>query len=266
MADLGPPFIHIPGLPNFRDVGKTPIADRPGHSIRPGIVFRAAEPSRVTDAGIAALQALRISHVYDLRSAVEIQRHSAGIREWDGASRVFVPVFQDEDYGPEAIALRFVQYSQTGTEGFVDTYRSIWEAGTGPVATVLNHLASPDASPLLVHCTAGKDRTGVVCAIILSLCGVDDETIAQEYSLTEIGLAERKEEIRASLMKNPALKDDPDGADRMLGARPENMIAALQAMRRDHGSPEQYVLTKCGVSQDAIEQLRKNLIVADATD
>lgn len=284
MSDLAPPFVPVPGVPNFRDLGRTPIAARPGHSIKPGVVFRAAEPSRVTPEGVARLQDLAISHVYDLRSIIEVDRHAHGVAEWSGAQRVFAPVFAAEDYGPEAIALRFVRYSQEGTAGFVDTYRSIWEAGAGSFRVILSHLAAPHASPLLVHCTAGKDRTGVICAIILSLCGVDDETIAKEYSLTEVGLAERKPEIMASLMQHEALRDNPKGAQRLLGSRqvtqhhlspcgtpltilrPESMLAALEALRQDQGSVEQYVLTVCKLSQEDIEQIRKNLIVPDTSD
>ncbi|KAI5463975.1 protein-tyrosine phosphatase-like protein [Mariannaea sp. PMI_226] len=263
MSDLGPPFIPISGVPNFRDLGRTPIATRPGHIIKPGLVFRAAEPSRVTEHGISSLQSLAITHVYDLRSTIEIRRQSTEIASWPGAERVFAPVFRDEDYGPEAIALRFMQYSGEGTSGFVDTYRSIWESGAESFGAILSHLAAPDASPLLVHCTAGKDRTGVICAIILSLCGVDDGTVAHEYSLTEVGLAERKPEILATLLKHEALRGNPEGAERLLGARPESMLAALEALRQDHGSVEQYVTTKCGISPEAIDQLRRNLIVAD---
>lgn len=87
-----------------------------------------------------------------------------------------------------------------------------------PFGAILSHLATPDPSPLLIHCTAGKDRTGVICAIILSICGVDDETIAQEYSLTEAGLAGIREEIIANLMKNQALKGNTEGAKRMMSA------------------------------------------------
>ncbi|KPM39285.1 hypothetical protein AK830_g7267, partial [Neonectria ditissima] len=231
------------------------------------LVFRSAEPSRLTDAGAAVLQRLRIARVYDLRSTVEIAKNSTGVREWAGATRVFAPVFLDEDYGPEAIALRFAQYSQQGTDGFVETYRSIWEA-PAPMRLILLHLAEPDPEPLLLHCTAGKDRTGVIVAVVLALCGVDDEAIAQEYSLTEVGLAERKPEIMAHLMKHEALRKNPEGAERLLGAmqnRPENMLAALKALRSDYGSVEQYVQTKCGLSLDDIEQIRKNLIVVNET-
>ncbi|KAK7413564.1 hypothetical protein QQX98_007573 [Neonectria punicea] len=262
MADLGPPFIPVAGLPNFRDIGGTPIAARSGHTIKPGIVFRSAEPSRVTDAGITVLQRLRIARVYDLRSTSEVAKYSTGVREWPGAVRVFTPVFLDEDYGPVEIGIRLSYYSGEGTEGYVKTYRSIWES-VGPMRTILLHLAEPSPEPLLLHCTAGKDRTGVIVAVILSLCGVDDETIAHEYSLTNAGLGERKDEIMARLMEHESLRNNPEGAKRLLSATPANMLAAMKALQSDYGSVEQYVKTKCGLSPDEIEQIRKNLIVAD---
>ncbi|KAF4965703.1 hypothetical protein FZEAL_10736 [Fusarium zealandicum] len=253
MSNLGPPFIPVPGIPNFRDLG--------GHTIKPGLVFRSGDPSRLTPAGISALQDLRISHVYDLRSQAELQRYSSGVREWPGARRVYAPVFLDRDYSPEAIALRFQHYSGEAPGGFVEAYRSIWESGTGPVGTILSHLASPDPSPILVHCTAGKDRTGVVCAIILSICGVDDAAIAREYSLTEVGLGAFKDELIAAVMKSSDLDIDRQGAERMLGAKPESMLAALKELRNQYGSVEQYVVEKCGLSSHDVEQIRKNLIL-----
>ncbi|KAF9778825.1 hypothetical protein IL306_002882 [Fusarium sp. DS 682] len=265
MANLGPPFHPIAGLPNFRDLGghPLPIKSRPGHTIRSGLIFRSAEPSRLTKDGVSALQDLKISHVYDLRSRTEIERYATGTREWPGAQRVFTPVFLDEDYGPEAIALRFRNYTAEGSQGFVEAYRGIWETGTNSINTILSHLAKPDPSPLLIHCTAGKDRTGVICAFILSICGVDDGTIAHEYGLTEVGLGDFREELLAAVMKSPELRADPEGARRLLGAKPENMLAALQALREQHGSVEEYVVKNCGLTEEDLEQIRKNLIVPE---
>ncbi|KAF7558514.1 hypothetical protein G7046_g5628 [Stylonectria norvegica] len=158
------------------------------------------------------------------------------------------------------MAVRFQNYSSTGTEGFVEAYRTILEAGPKPFATILSHLASPDASPVLIHCTAGKDRTGVIIAIVLSLCGVDDQTIAQEYSLTEVGLADMKKLIIDNLSQNPALKGKPEAVERMLGARPENMLAALQMLRQNYGSAEEYVVKQCGISPHGVAQIRRNLV------
>lgn len=119
-----PPFVPVPGIPNLRDIGGLPIAGRPGKVIRRGLVYRSSEPSNVTDEGVSVLNSLGVTHVYDLRSAIEIQRTSQHEgwhpREWPGAERVFVPVFLDLDYSPEALALRFGDYaSRSGEVCFV---------------------------------------------------------------------------------------------------------------------------------------------------
>lgn len=126
-----PPFIEIPGLRNFRDAGGYPVTittlstSSPPKIIRRGLLFRASEPSMVTDHGIRIMtDELRIAKVYDLRSQAEIDRDTAPgssrggryVREWAGAERVFAPVFGDEDYSPEAIAVRFSNFSRMGSE------------------------------------------------------------------------------------------------------------------------------------------------------
>lgn len=108
-----PPFVSIPGLDNLRDAGGYPIAGQPGKAVKRGIVFRAAEPSKVDEAGATILtEQLGITHIYDLRSQVEIAKQPD--LAWDAggrAKRVFVPVFTDKDYSPEALAVRFGNYS-----------------------------------------------------------------------------------------------------------------------------------------------------------
>lgn len=120
---------------------------------------------------------------------------------------------------------------------------------------------------MLIHCTAGKDRTGVIVALILSLCGVDDETIAEEYALTQVGLESRKAELTehllrtAELMDITAIKGSPEAAQRMLGARKESMLGTLAWIRQKYGSVEGYVVNECRVTPEAVEQIRRNLVV-----
>jgi len=108
----------------------------------------------------------------------------------------------------------------TINQGFTRAYTDILKAAPPSYRTILLHLANEPSKPLIVHCTAGKDRTGVICALVLSLCGVDDEVVANEYSLTEIGLpAEWKESVIEHLMENSAMKGDMASALNMIGAK-----------------------------------------------
>ncbi|KAI1212813.1 protein-tyrosine phosphatase-like protein [Annulohypoxylon truncatum] len=285
-----PPFLVIPGLPNFRDIGGYPVGSSgltsdsslPRDSsntkaVRRGLVYRSSEPSKVTEDGVLKLQSLGIGKVFDLRSAVEIEHglHGNGngdgwkVKEWDGARREFVPVFLDQDYSPEALALRYKNYSSESAQGFVVAYGDILAAAASPsndyrpFRTILEHLASPSPSlpaPCLIHCTAGKDRTGVICALILSLCGVDDEVVAHEYSLTDLGLKERHAELIAHMMNNPSLRDNPGSAQRMLSSRKEAMLGTLAKIRETHGSVEKCVVDLELLSPEGIKQLRSNLV------
>jgi len=93
--------MQIEGLYNFRDLGGYPIANFPNKIIRPGVVYRSADPSKITELGISQVQALNITRVFDLRSEFEIeqstQRGFGQVREWDGAERIVVSVFKDDD-------------------------------------------------------------------------------------------------------------------------------------------------------------------------
>lgn len=114
---------------------------------------------------------------------------------------------------------------------------------------------------MLIHCTAGKDRTGVIVALILSLCGVPDDAVAHEYSLTDLGLRERKEEFISHLVQAAPLKGDRAAAERMVSSRRENMAATLAMIRQRWGGVEEYVRKEVGLSPEEVEAIRANLVV-----
>lgn len=301
-----PPFHNITGLDNFRDIGGyvSSIRSSSGalQQVRRGIVFRSADPSHVVDEGIAAMAALGISTVYDLRSGPEVSKPGK-VKEWAGAKRVFLPVFLDEDYSPEAIAHRFKNYASKGSEGFVWAYTTILSSSASPthpktpLRTILNHLlgkltttttttttmatkddlASPLSraytsflpSPFLLHCAGGKDRTGVLTAVILSLLGVDNATIANEYALTELGLATHREIMVSRLLADPAFADlgiDEEGIRRFSGAKRENMLAFLAHVKERYGGIEAVVRTQAGLTSEELAALRAVMLVAYDTE
>ena len=118
---------------------------------------------------------------------------------------------------------------------------------------------------ILVHCTAGKDRTGMFAALLLSLLGVDDETIAYEYTLTEVGLKELKPFFLERIMANETFQRPGGpgraGAERMVTCTRENMLATLEMMRREYGSAEGYVVDAGGLSKEDIEAIRRVMTV-----
>ncbi|KAH9909276.1 tyrosine phosphatase [Xylariomycetidae sp. FL2044] len=265
-----PPFFNVSGVNNFRDAGGYPIDGAPGKMVRRMVVFRSMDPSGASEDGITRLRWLGITHVYDLRSAREFDGSDGGrqrVKEWRGANRVHVPVFRKQDYTPEAIARRNGNYG-SGASGFVKTYMHILEAGSSivndhePFETILAHLSSATPpTPLLIHCAAGKDRTGVICALILSLCGVSDEIVAHEYSLTDMGLKPVHEAMLANLLKESAFQDQPQKALKMVQARKKNMLGTLKLIREKWGSVEDCVQELGIISAEGIDRLRRNMIV-----
>ncbi|TKX27219.1 protein tyrosine phosphatase-like protein 2 [Elsinoe australis] len=290
-----PPFIHCPGLANLRDIGGYALRSpsRPtARSVRRGLLFRSADPTRVTPEGLDVLTSLRLGKAFDLRSIPEIQRLGkewAGLEEgykspfWseredevdgeegeeqgkgraereekgDRIERVWTPVFATKDYSPEKVGLRFKAYTR-GAEGFKDAYRDILANAGKAYATILRHLSKKDAEPALVHCTAGKDRTGMLVAVLYLLLGVDEETICREYALTDEGLRLMKPIFKERLLKNDALVGNEEGVENMISSKEENMRVTLGLIKEVWGSADSYVKEVVGLSEEEVVGLRKN--------
>ena len=216
-----PPFVPVEGIHNFRDLGGYPVSSSPSITVRRNIIFRSAEPSQITPNGIQMIQSLGVTTFFDLRSGPEIEKLKARtpVIEIEGIDRVFVPVFADKDYSPEQIALRYKDYASSGTGGVTRAYQDILRSAPPSYRRILLHIAEQPQQPCVIHCTAGKDRTGVLAALILELAGVDKETIAQEYALTELGLEAWRPVVVEHPLQNPALEGRREGALNMVSAR-----------------------------------------------
>lgn len=301
-----PPFVNVQGVPNFRDLGGYECAAPTGsdssktYMVRRGLLFRCAHPTQMTQDGAKTYtQELGIKDMYDLRSEQEINRLAAsflvpnpnrvahpfatekGVIDVPGATRHFTPVYQQEDYGPVALARKLKWYTSpnspgtTYSTGFVNAYRDIATHGARAYTIILRHILERPKDPLVFHCTAGKDRTGVIGAIILRLCGVPDSTIEWEYGITEAGLGEWRELFITRIAKgglgggggSTSTTGDQQvvsraEAARICGSRAANMRAFLETvLDGEFGGAEKYLADKCGFSGEEIEQLKKNLVV-----
>lgn len=228
-----------------------------------------------------------------------------------GIERSWVPVFSEKDYSPEGMAARYVKYMDEDVKGFVDAYADILRSGGSAYGRIFRYLANLSEEEVgsgkvgaMVHCTAGKDRTGMFFGILFEFLGVERSSIAAEYNLTEMGLRHVRDEIVGRLMQSPAFKaymasraagkaltneelsniiaDEKSGgaeegaeipaevvevgrraAVRMVGARKESMIGALEMLDREFGGAEKYMRDVCGLSGEEMERLRRNLVIGE---
>ncbi|KAH7348611.1 putative tyrosine-protein phosphatase [Rhexocercosporidium sp. MPI-PUGE-AT-0058] len=268
-AEIQPPFVDIPGLANFRDIGGWPIEDSKGivtGTVRKGVFYRGPDTTTVTDEGVVKLRELGITTDFDLRSKGQIEK-AGGSKDLEGIQRVWCPAFPDGEYSPEKAAARYVLYASDGTEGIVEAFTEILTHGAPACRTMLLHLAamSPDSpTACYIHCTTGNNRSGVFVGIILSLLGVKPDVIAEEYKLSDIGLQPIRQGVVDRLMKSPVFARSGGGgrerAERMVGARTESMLAMLEMVERKWGGAEMYVKTLCGLTDEDIVKVRRVLI------
>ncbi|MET0812547.1 MAG: tyrosine-protein phosphatase [Microbacterium sp.] len=241
-SDGGDPA--VPGAMNFRDVGG--LAAGTGRS-RSGILFRSGNLAHLDDDGRSALRALGVRRVIDLRDDEEV-RYAPSRIEGLGIATQRVPLFLgsvgsffEEDLSLDEMYRRLVEDSATGV---VDVVRGI-----------------VTDQPVLVHCTVGKDRTGVTVALALRAAGVDEDAVVADYARTETLLPpERNRQILSWLRRqHPEAVHLEDLATR---SPAPVMRAALAGVDAAYGSPQDY-LRAHGLTDDELVELRRVLIATD---
>lgn len=217
----------IRGVFNFRDLASV------SPDVRPGMVFRSDGLHRTDDAGAEALFELGIRRVMDLRSLAEQEREGmfrhAAI-ETIGASLVTSNV----EIGR--------QIMQGGEDPLLDHYLHMLDDSATEIAAAIGIITDSidQGLPVVFHCTAGKDRTGLLAAIVLGLVGVDDETIVSDFATSAAGV-ERMRDFYLSDRgetheeKAAQMGIDPQVAHHMMRADPETMIGLLAGLRERHG-------------------------------
>ena len=219
------------GLHNFRDFGGYAAGDR---SIVAGRFFRSANHARGTDAGLARLREMGIGAVIDLRRPSERQRQPS--RRWADFSGVVIEN-DDHDEGAETWDTFMTQWDMTEESFRAYMMRYYTRAPHLPrlvelFARYFDVVANGDGA-VVVHCAAGKDRTGLVTALALAAAGVPYETIIEDYALTSVYLGEEyRAEARQRAEQNGL---DWEQYQRLLGCPPEYMQRTLAYLDGRHG-------------------------------
>ena len=243
-VDNHPRSLTFSATYNFRDVGG--YAGLDGRTVSWRRLFRADSLHRLKGADLEAFHALGVRTVVDLRRTFEVAEYGR-VPHRDGLEyRNLVVEHVDWETVEQPTDLPHERW-------LADRYLNFAEDGRAGLAAALSVIADPAAAPVVVHCMAGKDRTGVVCALTLSLLGVSDADIAQDYALTEVAMAS----LTAYLLKTkPEVVQDKY---HMFDCPQDAMLLFLGDLRERHGSVERYV-REIGISADQLATLREHLL------
>lgn len=229
---------------NFRDIGGYEGLD--GRTVRWQRVYRADSPHRLDGDDEAVFATLGVRTVIDLRRPHEVDTYGR-IRPADGLEYHNIHLehqdWNEIPYQPDQGAARYL----------ADRYHDLTEQATAGFVAAIALLAQERTAPAVVHCMAGKDRTGLVCAMTLSLLGVRDTVIAEDYALSTAG-SERLLAWLRTQTGNDHLVPVP-----FFTCPAEAMQTFLTEFRQRHGSVEGY-LRAAGLPADRIEALRANLL------
>ncbi|MGR6319722.1 tyrosine-protein phosphatase [Micromonospora soli] len=240
---------HIPftRLHNFRDLGGWRADD--GRTVAWGRLYRSDSLSKLDAGDLARFGALGIRTVVDLRYPWEIADRgrapeSLGVA-WHNLSIEHRPYVQAE-IDPDVDPWRYL----------ADRYAEVAADGTAELSRALEVIAEGD-HPLVFHCASGKDRTGLLAALLLALLGVDEDQIAEDFALTELAtdrlVAEWRERNPGGALRWPAY-----------GRAPAEIIRLFLAdLTAGHGSVRGYAADRLGVDDDLVAALRARLLTGD---
>lgn len=243
-------------LDNFRDYGD--YATAAGARVRQGRLYRSAHQAGVTAADLQRLAALDIGTVVDLRRPVERRRQPS--RRPDGFSgQVFESDLDEAGEAPHITFLKTADLTpESGRRFMTETYRNLpfAPAHLDLFARYFRVLGESDR-PVLIHCAAGKDRTGMLAALTHHLLGVGRDDLVEDYLLTNVAvdLAGRAPAIADQLKTMTGRTASHDAVVAFMGVEEAYLDAAIGSIEARHGSIDAYLEQALGVDRALRDQI-----------
>jgi protein-tyrosine phosphatase len=243
-------LVELEAVHNFRDLGGYPARD--GTITRWNRLYRADGLHRLSTADIEVVRQLGLHTVVDLRSDAEIEKWGTFPREAIEVTFAHHPVI---DYSWDITG----REDDSDHDFLVWAYGEMLQAGAPRFAQAIESLAQPGALPAVFHCAAGKDRTGLVAALVLESLGVPRSVVLADYELTVDGIERmRSWALRFDAELAAGLADVPSA---FMAALPSALGELLDTLAAEHGTVQDYVRS-IGVSQAALDSLATQLLAA----
>lgn len=247
----------IDGGMNFRDLGGYRTAE--GRTVKSGVVYRSAELSHVTPEGFAQLKSLGIRSNIDLRSTDE---RKAQPIQWPADMGVSV---HQTDYPMDMAP--FIAVFSKGTPTAEETrtlmagfYKQVPFTFAPQYANLIRQVLD-DGAPVVFNCSAGKDRTGVAAALILTLVGVPRETVTQDYLLSNTYYKPSAQTASDDPAAAMFRRLPPDVVQALMGVDARYLDSAFAAIEAREGGWKRYVEQDLGLTPTDLAQLRAKLLL-----
>ena len=256
---------HLAGVINFRDVGGIATAD--GHVVRHGMIFRSAELSGLTTQDFQSIAPLHIRYIFDLRTD---QERVSAATHWTVDAPIVLPISVGFAAG-EPASTQMARLFGNGmdpahvNEAMRQVTVQLAINGAPAIGTVLHDLASGD-EPAIIHCTAGKDRTGVVTAVLLRILGVSLESIYADYLRSNEAVPAEMAHMKAAASAGASSTPSPlaalpiDSIKILMGVDRSYLEAAFAAIDSKYGSFDDYVSNGLLLTPADVQALRSRLL------
>jgi protein-tyrosine phosphatase len=260
----GPPsrVLNFAGGCNFRDIGG--YRTESAQTVHWGKVYRTGVLSYFTPDDAAHLIKLNVRTICELRRAEERVREPT---KWPDTTTVHL----NWEDGPAPVQIRdfAARHPSNGVgmhAAMIDFYRALPSWMAPRLGAIFSQVAQ-DRAPLIVHCAAGKDRTGIAIALLLALLGVPEETIVADYLLTneagdlvQFALTNHQAQLGIAMNQHPLLTMPEDVRKVIFSAHADYLHAALEQINRDHGNAERFLEAKAGVNAPMRQRIREVLL------
>jgi protein-tyrosine phosphatase len=241
------------GAENVRDLGGLPLVA--GGSTRPGVFFRGDTLQELTAEDVDLFRELGLRTIIDLRTPMEADHEGRGPLADEPIEYANLPFMPDELLVPGHDAARDLVVAERRESDRVQHYLNYLRFAGDRVVGAVRLMASPDGPPALFHCAAGKDRTGVLAALVLDSVGVEREAVVADFALTN----ERLERVASRLRRMPTYANYTGSLSTGdMSADPVTMTDVLATLDREEGGASGWLLAH-GLAQSELDNLRAAL-------
>lgn len=250
-------IVAMDGGHNFRDIGGYPAAG--GRHVARGLVYRSGTMSELSERDHAILDGLGLRLICDLRSTgerarrpsrlPEVARYEIWTRDHQMSAGDLAEAIGRPGATADAVRAMMIDAYRTLAYEQAPSYRELFLAvAQGPL-------------PLVFHCAAGKDRTGIAAALLLDLLGVEREWIFEDYALTDAFFARGCELVASDPLGHRFATVDPAIWEPMMRADPAYLAAMFVTLEVRHGSVEAFVRDELGLDDGIVAAIRERLLV-----